>query len=85
MFWHKATLLILRIAIGMAILVAFATLMGVGIGRQIAIGGGFEDEARETLTQNAFVVWLKSGGVVAGFALAGAWLDRKLSQRWGMA
>lgn len=81
----KAVLLMIRIGIGFSILIAFATLMGVGIARQAAIGGGFSETARETLSENAFLVWLRTGGPVAALALGLAWVDRVLCRRWGMA
>ena len=84
-FWQKAVLLMLRLALGAAILVTFATLMGVGIARQAALGGGFSVETREALTQHGVWAWARTGGPVALAALALAGVERWLAGRWGGA
>jgi len=76
------TLVFLRVALGLAILVTFATIVGVGIGRQAALGGGFSEEVQRQFTDRTFVVWLQTGGPVALAALALAGMERWLARRW---
>ncbi len=81
-FTRKSVLLVLRLALGAAILMTFASIMGVGIARQAALGGGFSEETRAALTDNALLAWARTGGwfLLAAGLLAG--LERWLSARW---
>ncbi|WP_375688238.1 hypothetical protein [Pseudooceanicola sp. LIPI14-2-Ac024] len=82
---RKAILLALRLCLGAAILMTFASILGVGVARQAALGGGFSEETRSALTENALLAWLRTGGwfLLATGVFAG--LERWLSGRWGGA
>ncbi len=84
-FARKSVLLVLRLALGAAILMTFASILGVGIARQAALGGGFSEDTRATLTENALIAWAGTGGwfLLAALGLGG--LERWLSRRWGAA
>lgn len=82
-FSRKAVLLVLRLLMGAAILMTFASVLGVGVARQAALGGGFSEETRAALTESAFLAWVRTGGwfLLAALGLAG--LERWLSRKWG--
>lgn len=82
-FARKSVLLVLRLALGAAILMTFASILGVGVARQAALGGGFSEPTRQMLAENAFLAWARTGGVFLLAALALAGLERWLARTWG--